>query len=371
MARQETNAAPPGDAHKQLANLVCQHYDLGQICRLERIDLGYINVSYTLVMNKDGAVKQYLLRRYRTGTSESRIKFEHALLAELEARGFSLAPSLIPTRQGSTYVKTTSLLRGLHKDYVAIFSYLPGEDRYSWHRPFCTAVELKEAARVLALYHNTITGWQGIAEWQGPRIIDKIPWLPEKWQRQAQQAANSSFDRLFLREADFLSTILTNPRYIPQRSIYDDLPHLAIHGDYHPGNLKFSGRAITGLFDFDWAEMDARCFDVGLALMYFCCSWELNSNGDLLVDKIQTFMQSYQESAQDIGQLGPLSIAELQHLPKMIFAADAHIIDWTINDYYHFRSDPDQCPLYFQHGVNLLKWLERNWTALSLLSRDL
>jgi homoserine kinase type II len=355
------------DTCKYLEKIVAEYYDLGQMIRVEQSDLGYINVSYELVMLAGGVKEQYLLRRYRAGSHENKIKFEHALLRELHKRRFTLTPGLIETKQGHTYLEVDDLFGASQNAYLALFTYLPGEDRYSWDQPLCTAEELRGAAEVLALYHNTILGWEGIGEWQGERIIDKIPLMIEKWKRHARNPADSSFDSHFLREVFFLTNILGKSRYAPVRSVYDGLPHLAIHGDFHPGNLRFSHGQISGVFDFDWSEMDSRCFDVGLALMYFCSSWENNSNGDLLLDRIETFLESYQEGARAMDALGPLSPAELQYLPRMILAANACIIDWTLDDYYEFRPDPDEYLRYLRHGVNLMKWLETNWTKLNRL----
>jgi homoserine kinase type II len=301
------------------------------------------------------------------GSDENKIRFEHALLRELHERGFTLTPVLIGTKQGNTYIEVDHLAEGSQGTYVAIFSYVKGEDRYTWDNPICAREELEGAAEVLALYHRSIFGWEGIDEWEGVRIIDRVPLMVNKWKGHAADATDSSFDRYLLKNIFHLAGILSDSGYIPVRRVYDGLPHLAIHGDYHPGNLRFSNNRISGLFDFDWSEMDSRCFDVGLALYYFCTSWEDSSNGTLLLDRVETFLRSYQEGGGAMGPLGPLSSAELQHLPRMILAANGYILDWTLDAYYEFRPDPDEYLRYFRHGVNLMKWLETNWARLSRL----
>jgi Ser/Thr protein kinase RdoA (MazF antagonist) len=52
-------------------------------------------------------------------------------------------------------------------------------------------------------------------------------------------------------------------------SLYEALPHLTIHGDYHPANLKCEGAVVTGLFDFDVACWQPRMLDVADGLLYF------------------------------------------------------------------------------------------------------
>jgi Ser/Thr protein kinase RdoA (MazF antagonist) len=52
-------------------------------------------------------------------------------------------------------------------------------------------------------------------------------------------------------------------------SLYEALPHLTIHGDYHPANLKCVEAVVTGLFDFDMACWQPRVLDVADGLLYF------------------------------------------------------------------------------------------------------
>ena len=80
-----------------------------------------------------------------------------------------------------------------------------------------------------------------------------------------------------LKKSENLKTILSTIEQILyaftfgiQGCEYKDLIHMVIHCDFHPGNLKFQNNAITGLFDFDWSKVDVRCFDVALAIIYFC-----------------------------------------------------------------------------------------------------
>jgi len=52
-------------------------------------------------------------------------------------------------------------------------------------------------------------------------------------------------------------------------TIYGRLPEAIIHGDLHPGNVKFKGSRLAGFFDFDWANRQERVRDVGDALLFF------------------------------------------------------------------------------------------------------
>ena len=349
-----------------LSDIVSQYYDLGILISVERNETGYVNISYDIETLRGGERKQYILRCYRKGTHENKIKFEHALMKELPERGFDLAPSVVVTKDGSTYARVPEKFEeGNWATRIAVFSYLLGEDRYRWDAPLCTSEELTSAAQVLASYHNTIFGWEGAGNWKEPSIIEQIPLMVKQWQAYAKNAGNSVFDLYFAEHSDYLLEKLKESMQYPTRAVYDTLPHLAIHGDYHPGNLKFLNEKISGLFDFDWAKMDTRCFDVGLAITYFCSAWEGSEDGNLLLERVISFLDSYQKiEAEDRQELGPLTSQELESLPHMIFASNAYVLDWTIGEFYTTHPDAEEYVRYLQHGVRLMKWLGENWISL-------
>ena len=64
--------------------------------------------------------------------------------------------------------------------------------------------------------------------------------------------------------------------------------------------------------------MDTRCFDVDLAMFYFCTSWEVNSDGNLLVDRVELFLDSYQKAAKEMATLGLLLTPEFSSNPQDI-----------------------------------------------------
>jgi homoserine kinase type II len=351
---------------EHLQRIVSNHYDIGELVSAQLNDRGHINVSFGIETHRDWRKSRYVLRRYHSGTRENKIRFEHALMHELLARKLHLSPSLIATNEGASYVKVDEHSREGRQDYfIAILGHLPGEDKYSWDDPWCTHEELKNAAEVLARYHSTIFGWEGISSWDEPRIVDRIPLMARQWREYAKTAGSTVFEVCFQKECDYLLGILRDPRYITETNVYDELPHLAIHGDYHPGNLKFQDGRIVGLFDFDWAKMDARCFDVGVAITYFCTAWDESADGNLLRDRVEMFLKSYQESAKTRQTPGPLSGLELQCLPQMILAGNLYVLDWTIGEYYSSYPDVEEYLRYFLHGVRSLRWLEDNWDSLS------
>ena len=350
---------------ESISEIVNNHYDLGEVTSAIRIYNGYVNITNDIHILKNGQIRNYILRAYREGIQEDKVCFEHALINELRERGFVLSPRLVETRYQSTYAKVSrQLTHGRQELVIAIYQYLPGKDKYSWDNPLCSIAELSHAAGVLATYHNTIFGWRDTTGWKEPGIIDQIPSMHAMWKTYTDSPGDSVFDRYLIQHIHRLNESVDQVSTAIERSVYETLPHLIIHGDFHPGNLKFQDGTVAGLFDFDWSMLDARCFDVGLALTYFCTAWEENSDGNLLLDRVSMFLDGYQACAQEMKSLGGLSSFEFQYLPQMILAGTLYVLHWSICEFYTTLPDPDEYVRYLQHGVRSIKWFEQNWSRL-------
>lgn len=351
------------DTFTTVKRILEAHYDIGRLIRKKRILRGYINESYEIEMVYHGRKNRYLLRRYRQGTGKEKIKFEHALLKTLQKRGFKFSPRLVTTKGGGTFIQTEWDVKDkFPKDYVAILSYLPGKDKYTWDVPNCSEEELKSAAEMLAIYHDTIFNWQGIKKWKENTVFDDIKLFAQIWEKFTQYNGQSPFDRYFLDHFETLQKMLVRTM---SKNVYYSLPHLVIHGDYHPGNLKFQNGKVTGVFDFDWSKMDSRCVDVGLAVVYFCFAWKGASDGDLELDRVGSFLKAYQEAAGYRGVLGPLNSAEVECLPDMMHMGNLWVLNWTLDDFYNLNPDPKQYLKYLRHGVRSGKWLAGNFDGLT------
>jgi homoserine kinase type II len=351
------------DIIRSNSNILSEHYDIGQLVHQEKIERGYINDSYKIEMLRDGKQSRYLLRRYRHGTPEQKVRFEHALLHELQAREFVFSPRVIPTKEGTSYVKIEHRLKKqARRIYMAVFSFMPGEDKCSWDHPLYSDEELINSAQILALYHNKIFGWQGTEDWRVRSTNDEINLMAPKWEGYARNATDSPFDKFFLEQFNDLLGMLEN---IPFQEKYNALPRLAIHGDYHPGNLKFQDGKVTAVLDFGWSKIDARCIDVGLAILYFCTSWHVATDGNLQLDRASNFLGAYQQTAKDINTVGPLNQLELEYLPQMIHMGNLIVIDWILRQFYSAAPDPQQYLRYLRHSIALNRWLKNNLNDLA------
>ncbi len=348
-------------------NIFAEHYALGKFITAKKLHNGYVNLSYQIDLLRDGMPQRYILRCYRKGVHRKKVLFEHALLKQLSKRHFRFSPAVVETKNGKSYVKLQDCFEKGRKQeyYFAIFNFLQGEDKFCWNQPLlCIDEEVADAARVLALYHTTIFDWNMKRTCEKPEFMEYIPEMTKKWRHYAQKAGTLAFDTYFLDHIDQLLTYAKRMLSSLGTESYQLMPRVAIHGDYHPGNLKFLNARVSGMFDFDWAKKDTRCFDVALAVNYFCSSWDNADNGVLQLDRVETFLKAYQKAARNSGRLGALNVSELHYFPEMMMMSNLSIIDWTVKNFYTTQSDSEEYETYLQHNVQQMNWIEQHRKTL-------
>jgi homoserine kinase type II len=351
------------DTISKLKDIITEHYDIGELCDYKQLHRGYCNISYVVWTLVDDDKKKHFLRRYKRGIKAKEIEFEHSIINHLVRKGFTLVAGVVRTRDGKTYVER---LEGGESVFYALFDFLPGEDRYTWVSPACSQDELADAAGVLARFHDTVFNLLPQGKRYEPRIVDLLPTIAANAQKCAGRTKGTVFDAYLLENLAALEKSLQRTARALDERTYKDIPQQVIHCDYHPGNLKFQKGDITGLFDFDWSKIGARCFDVALALTYFCARWPGEEPGALDLGKVAVFLRAYQDALKGTRGPGPLSDVELECLPHMISASNLYVLNWTIEDFYARAADPGEYLIYLRHGIHFIRWLENedNWNAL-------
>ena len=347
-----------------LNNIVLKYYDIGVLVDSEKLHLGYVNESYIIEIERDGKKKKCFFRKYKQGIKEEEVIFEHSLINHLVKKNFRIVARVISTKDRKTYVRQSE--RGENVFY-AIFDFLTGDDRYTWVNPTCSDGELRDAATLLAQFHDTVYDLEPKGKRYEAKIIDLLPEIAEFVEERAQKAGKTVFDRYFLENTNFIQKTIQCVQRVMEKDEYKELLQLVIHCDYHPGNLKFQNGEITGLFDFDWSKVDLRSFDVALAMTYFCVAWEGEQDGDLQLNKVAVFLDAYQDILRNTPALEPICDIELKFLPYLIGASNMYILYWTIRDFYDTEGDPQEYLIYLQHSIRFMEWLENkdNWKQLA------
>jgi len=350
---------------EHLQDIVDKYYDIGRLIQIKKLDRGYVNESFLIDTEKSEKRFRYFLRKYKRGIREEEVKFEHSIIKHLMARNFTLAASIIKRVDGLTYVKEEKEIDDeIEEIYFAIFEFLNGEDKYTWDNPLCTEKELESSARVLAKYHSNIYDLKPEGRRYEPKILELLPTISGDLMKYAKRAGTTKFDAYFFKNLDHILSVIDETLSQFHSGAYSNLLQLAIHCDFHPGNLKFENEEVIGMFDFDWSKIDVRIFDVALAIVYFCSTWEGKEDGDLLLDRVDRFISAYQSEAAKQDTVGAMNGNEMDFLPVMIKAANLYVLNWDVDDFYIKKQNPYEYLIYLQHNVRLMRWIENNWKDL-------
>jgi len=337
---------------------ILAYYNLGELLDYERNTRGFVNTSYAIDTLQDGRRVHYFLRRYKKEILEEELQFEHSLIDHLVARQFGCIARILKTRSGETYLRWRAADPEAQGEFVAIFEFLPGEDRYTWVSPACNARETIQAAELLAQYHSAVSDLEPRGRRYEAKILEMMPAIAANIASAPQRSKHTAFDEALKVDSERVLRSLEGLRLILEEAGCRQLPQLVVHCDYHPGNLKFQEGQISGLFDFDWSKVDLRLFDLALAIWYFCTSWEAKIDGQLRIDQAARFLSAYQEAQRGLPGVGPLSESELHYLPHMIAAGNLYILNWTVEDYYHKEVDLEEYLRYLWHSLRFVHWFE-------------
>ena len=336
---------------------VLTQYDLGELVQFEQNLLGYNNTNFEIRLLKDGQIRDYFFRRYKTEILADEIIFEHAIIEHLLKQEICQVARVHKTTYGETYV-VQHPDGGSRPTFYALFDFLEGEDRYTWIDPQLSPAEVEDAAAVLAKFHHAVADYDPPGRRVEPKILDLLPQIAKNLQLVEKVSKGSVFDKLLEENLQMLLDDCSQMQTYCAELDWSMAPEMVVHCDYHPGNLKFSGQQVVGLFDFDWSKIDLRCFDVGLAIWYLS-HWKDDLNGIIRLAESLQFLKTYQTTLAGLPNLNPLDDFELLHLPVMINLGNLFVLNWTITDYYATDADPDEYLVYLQHSISFSGWFSK------------
>ena len=354
---------------RQIEEILREDYDLGEVVRVKQLFGGYVNQSFAVWARTDAGEHKYFVCKYNKAIIQSEVLFQHRLVNHVVRAGFHMAAEVFETKTGSTFAKREETLNGERiQRFFAVFALLGGEDKYTWVKNRCTDREYENSARALAQFHHYAQDFDpGDVRREQPPIMQLVPSLADTFAGCCGQVTGSSFDDyLQSKMPAILRAIEKGTEIAPA---LQGSPVIPVHCDYHPGNLKFTDEQVVGMFDFDWAKIDYRLFDVGLGIAYFCSSWSGSDSGELWLDKAAIFVRAYQDEAARFDAPGPMSDAELACLPRMIANANLYVLNWDITAYYADKApDDDEYLKYLEHNVKLMEFLESHESALARIA---
>lgn len=127
---------------------------------------------------------------------------------------------------------------------------------------------------------------------------------------------------------DRLAQQLELVRNFLDQDLYPRLPQAVIHGDIHPGNVRFKGGQVAAVYDFDYLSRQARCRDLVDAMMFFAAARQRPVDPDDIRSLTQPFVPHAEWSSsllRGYQQVSRLRDLEWSALPWLIWSQWAQI----------------------------------------------
>lgn len=215
------------------------------------------NNSVRLVETSTGS---YVLRIYSNHADARRLRFEHTVLAHLQAAELPFGlPVPIPTRSGALYASAAD---GTNEALAVLTPFLPGEhpnqDDLAQARAGGAALGQLDVALACIPPLDAV----GAVSWRSYGDLAHChPLVPDPRSAIIElPLPGDTRDRL-IHSYDMLI------EHIP--SLYARLPQQLVHEDYAPDNLLMRDARVTGVLDFEFCSRDVRMMDLTVALSWW------------------------------------------------------------------------------------------------------
>ncbi len=208
------------------------------------------------------AGRLFVKRRNPRYSAPEMVHHDHALMEHLASKGLC-TPLALRTRRGQRWARTDA---GVYE----LYPYLPGEP----HDPSSEA-QVREAGRALARLHEATRDFEPPPGKVWPRYhdpahtIEALRWaVGELSGRQEPTPAGRAPEdareevRELLAVAEGLAATFPDEAYAGGETT-------TVHGDWHPGNVKYERNCICGIFDLDWATRQPKLVDLADGVMFF------------------------------------------------------------------------------------------------------
>ncbi len=245
---------PRGGANFSSEELVrvLSHYDVGIVHRVKPLTAGNRRAPKVIITADKGV---FLLKRRPRGRDDlQRVAFAHAVQQHLASRSFPVT-SLLETADEHT----TAL--SLQNHIYEFFRFVTGT-RYDG-----SAGATREAGRQLALFHKHL------ADFRAPD--EKSPWcfhdsaLVRRHLKLISSDKRTETSRKMQAVAqELLLRYDKSSRHVNEVG-FSSWKRQVVHGDWHPGNLLYSGLKIIAVMDFDSIRVAPPATDLANGMLQF------------------------------------------------------------------------------------------------------
>jgi len=245
---------PKGGAHfssEELAR-VLSHYDIGVIHQVKPLSAGSRRVPKVVVTSKKG--KFVLKRRPKGKDNLDWVVFAHSVQAHLASKNFPVV-SLIATRD------ERDTILNLDNHIYEFFKFIKGV-RYDG-----SAEATTQAGQQLARFHSCLTDF---ALWSEPlRVSFHDSSTVRRHLKTLGAGKKVRPDKQLQTTAETLLSLYNDSSIRVNRLGYESWRQQVVHGDWHPGNMLFSGRRLTAVLDFDAVKIAPPVTDLANGMLQF------------------------------------------------------------------------------------------------------
>jgi len=245
---------PRGGAHfssQELAR-VLSHYDIGVIHRVEALSAGSRRVPKVVVTAEKG---QFVLKRRPRGKDDLHwVAFAHAVQTHLSHKGFPVV-CLVATRDENSTI--------LHLDnhIYEFFKFVRGV-RYDGSSQATT-----DAGWQLAKFHLCLSDFV----WRGEPIRTSFhdSTTVRRHLKAVRADTGTGPDKQLHATAEALLNLYNDSSIRVNKLGYESWPQQVVHGDWHPGNMLFSGHKMTAVLDLDSVKVAPPVTDLANGMLQF------------------------------------------------------------------------------------------------------
>lgn len=277
---------------------ILEKYDIGKLCRFEKINLGDSNENYSFETDQG----KYFLRIFDKNIKPKKILFESTILLFLNKSAF---PYKVPTFIHSVFNK---LFVKYDKRYCAVYSYIDGKPKEKLNLN-----QIKESAKLIAQFHKYMKKFI-----YNPKISN-LPFTDiDKFIVNLKSIKDTKLHKE-------IKNIILICREIRSVNLNLELKKQYIHGDANFENLLFRNNKLIGIVDFEGVNYDILIRDI--AIIFERDYMQKNS---LDLKKAKVFLLEYMK-------YNKLSELEISFIPYIILS---ELIDNFLWYYGELKKNP-------------------------------
>ncbi|MGA2915032.1 MAG: phosphotransferase [Sedimentisphaerales bacterium] len=243
-----------GGAHftPQEIALVLSHYDIGIIQQIKPLLAGNSRAPKQIIVSDAG---KYLLKRRAKGKDDRyRVAFAHTVQQHLKERNFPVSALLRTRDEKNTFLE-------LEHHIYELFEFVSGV-RFEGKME-----SIVDAGAVLAKFHNFLHDFSYQPAPLKGSFHDSS--AVRGHLKEIGSEKNEQVDISMRKTALSLMSMYNNSSVNVNQLGFDDWLVQIVHGDWHPGNMLFSGGKIVAVLDFDSLKVSSKLTDIANGALQF------------------------------------------------------------------------------------------------------